>query len=80
MTFQANANPGVQYAQNDASTTAKRTAKPTSAAPLVRVSPQGGLRLPKTATDAELRMTLGFALLVLSLIAFLLTRRRRFAH
>ena len=45
-----------------------------------RVSPQGGLRLPKTATDAELRIMFGFALLVLSLVVFLLTRRGRFAH
>jgi Ca-activated chloride channel homolog len=74
----ANSNPNIKYAQNDA--TAKSTAKPTSAMPLVRVSPQGGLRLPKTATDAELRMMFGFALLVLSLLVFLLTRRGRFAH
>ena len=39
-------------------------------------SAQGGVVLPKTATDAELRMLLGAALMMLS---FLLLMLRRFA-
>ena len=38
------------------------------------------LRLPKTATDAELRMIAGAALLMLALMWLLSNRRRRFAH
>jgi Ca-activated chloride channel family protein len=50
-----------------------------STTPLVRV-PQGGMQLPKTATDAELKMMAGSVLLVLSLVLLWLNRRRRFAH
>ena len=66
----ASATPNTQYAQINV---AKRTAP-------VRGVPQSGITLPKTATDAELRMMVGFVLLVLSLVVFVLTRRRRFAH
>ena len=74
----ANANSPTKLAQNDASELNKRVAKVASAArPLVRVAPQG-MQLPKTATDAELRMMAGLALMVLSLILLMLTRRRMF--
>ncbi|MDB5599645.1 MAG: marine proteobacterial sortase target protein [Xanthobacteraceae bacterium] len=39
-------------------------------------APQGGVTLPKTATDAELRMVSGLALLLLSLLLFVFGRRR----
>jgi Ca-activated chloride channel family protein len=63
----------IQLAAN-ASVANKRAPKP------VVVAPQGGMQLPKTATDAELRMMFGLALLALSLVLLVLTRRRRFAH
>ena len=62
----------IQLAAN-ASVAIKRAPKP------IVVSPQAGMQLPKTATDAELRMMFGLALLLLSLVLLVLTRRRRFA-
>jgi len=64
--------PQNQFAAN-APVTIKRAAKPAV------VAPQGGMQLPKTATDAELRMMFGLVLLLLSLVLLVLTRRRRFA-
>jgi Ca-activated chloride channel family protein len=66
----ASATPNTQYAQINV---AKRATP-------VRGVPQSGITLPKTATDAELRMMFGFALLVLSLVVLVLTRCRKFAH
>jgi Ca-activated chloride channel family protein len=66
--------PGVQLAD------AARIA-PAAPAPPRSVMPasanQGGVVLPKTATDAEIRMMLGAALMMLG---FLLLMLRRFAH
>jgi Ca-activated chloride channel family protein len=55
---------------------AKATPKP---APRALVGPQGGMQLPKTATDAELRMMFGLVLVILSLVLLMLGRRRRLA-
>jgi Ca-activated chloride channel family protein len=44
------------------------------------VQPAATVNLPKTATDAELKMTAGSILLVLSLILLGFTRRQRFAR
>ena len=43
---------------------------------LVPIAAQKGVALPKTATDAELRMMLGLALLALSLLLLLVGRKR----
>ena len=42
----------------------------------VAAAPQPGAALPKTATDAEIRMILGLTLLLASAILLLLRRRR----
>jgi Ca-activated chloride channel homolog len=81
---QTDTGNSTKLAQNDASADvlSKSAPKPPATASgrqLVRV-PQGGMQLPKTATDAELRMMSGLAMLVLSLILFFLNRRRRWAH
>ena len=70
--------------ERDASTTqnqlaANATVKIKGTPKPVVSAPQAGMQLPKTATDAELRMMFGLALLVLSLVLLVLTRRRRFA-
>lgn len=72
---------GPTQLQQDGSATRTAALVKTSPRPTAQPrSPQGGMPLPKTATDAELRMMFGSALLVLSLILLLLNRRRRFAN
>ncbi len=64
--------PGTQFA--DARATPP--APPASSRALVPASAnEGGVVLPKTATDAELRMMLGAALMMLSLLLLLVLRR-----
>jgi Ca-activated chloride channel family protein len=53
-----------------------RSAQPGAAVPIG----QGGVVLPTTATDAELRLWFGALLMVASLTLLALMRRRRFAH
>jgi Ca-activated chloride channel family protein len=56
------------------------TARPAANAPRPVVMPasyQGGVTLPKTATDAELRMMLGLTLLVFGLLLLMVRRLRR---
>jgi Ca-activated chloride channel homolog len=49
--------------------------------PLPVVTPQPAtVMLPKTATDAELKMMIGSILLALSLVLFVFNRRQRLAH
>jgi Ca-activated chloride channel family protein len=80
----ANANGTTKLA--DTSATGEVNKRPTAVPvaangrQLMRMAPQGGMPLPKTATDAELRIMAGLALLVLSLVLLVLTRRRRFAR
>jgi Ca-activated chloride channel homolog len=52
-----------------------RSAQPAVAAPIG----QAGVPLPKTATDAELRLWFGALLILVSLFLMVWTRRRRFA-
>ena len=47
--------------------------------PVVTQAPDT-ITLPKTATDAELKMMAGLLLLTLSLALFMFNRRRTFAH
>jgi Ca-activated chloride channel family protein len=57
-----------------------RSSAPKSAAPRTYALAQsqgGNVQLPKTATDAELRMIFGFLLCAASLVLFLIGRRRR---
>jgi LPXTG-motif cell wall-anchored protein len=53
-----------------------RVPKPVATKPLAPVG-QGGVTLPKTATDAELRLWLGLLLCSVSLILLVLRRRQR---
>jgi Ca-activated chloride channel family protein len=75
----ADATP-IRLAQRDAyaAVTATRTARPAPQAYAAAQSPNG-VTLPKTATDAELRLWFGLLLLVASLILMWLWRRRQLA-
>jgi Ca-activated chloride channel family protein len=61
-----------------AQVTVTRSAKPAAAVPASAT--QSGVALPKTATDAELRMMLGLMLCAVSLIVLVLARRRSAAR
>lgn len=78
----ADANSPVQLAQAGlADATLEKRASAQSFAS-VAPSPRapGQLRLPKTATDAELRLIAGLTLLALSLVLLLFRRRKALAH
>jgi Ca-activated chloride channel family protein len=67
----ADADGVVQVAAN-----AKRTALPAPKPMSVVAYQSGGIQLPKTATDAELRMIFGLLMLALSLILLIVRRLR----
>lgn len=66
--------------QKDGAATPNTMLAKNSPRPVPQVRVGTGMNLPKTATDAELRMMVGTVLLVLSLILLVTNRRRRFAR
>jgi Ca-activated chloride channel family protein len=75
-------NGPVRLAQGDyAAVKTMRAARPSAAAPTVaQPAAQKSVMLPKTATDAELRLWFGMLLCLLSLLLLFVRRRRLFAH